>query len=118
MDKYTWEELEVFVRHEAGVNPKKIITKAHTIEGDLDITGDDAIEFMEHFFKQFPVKIGDFDFNRYFSGEGFSLIEIARMMVSKKRRQKYDKVPLTLGMLYLAISDGEWNTQRLEGVKF
>lgn len=114
MSQFTWNEFEDFVRREAGVSPKKILTKGHAVEGDLDITGDDAIEFMESFFDKFPVQVGDFEFNRYFSGEGFSLIEVARMVFSRKHQAKYDKVPLTLGMLYQAILDGEWNNQRLE----
>ncbi|VWC21580.1 acyl carrier protein [Burkholderia lata] len=116
MNQLTWNELETFVRRKAGVSPKETLTKCHAIEGDLDITGDDAVEFMESFFEKFPVQVGDFDFNRYFSGEGFSLIEVALMAFSRKRRAKYDKVPLTLGMLYQAILDGEWNNLRLESL--
>lgn len=116
MNQFTWNELEGFVRREAGVSAKKILTKGHAIEGDLDITGDDAVEFMERFFDKFPVQVGDSEFNRYFSGEGFSLIEVVRMAFSRKRREKYDKVPLTLGMLYQAILDGEWSNQRLESL--
>ncbi|MET1535903.1 DUF1493 family protein [Burkholderia sola] len=116
MSQFTWDEFEDFVRKEAGVSPKKNLTKDHAVEGDLDITGDDAVEFMERFFDKFPVQVGDFEFNRYFSGEGFSLIEVARMAFSRKRREKYDKVPLTLGMLYQAILDGEWSNQRLESL--
>ncbi|KWU29080.1 DUF1493 family protein [Burkholderia cenocepacia] len=116
MSQFTWDEFEDFVRKEAGVSPKKNLTKDHAVEGDLDITGDDAVEFMERFFDKFPVQVGDFEFNRYFSEEGFSLIEVARMAFSRKRREKYDKVPLTLGMLYQAILDGEWSTQRLESL--
>jgi len=116
MNQLTWDEFEAFVRKEAGVSPKEILTKDHAVEGDLDITGDDAVEFMESFFEKFPVQAGDFEFNRYFSGEGFSLIEVALMAFSRKRRKKYDKVPLTLCMLYQAIWDGEWNNQRLESL--
>ncbi|WP_175977876.1 DUF1493 family protein [Burkholderia sp. BCC1047] len=116
MSQFTWNEFEDFVRRGTGVSPKKILTKSHAIEGDLDITGDDAVEFMERFFNKFPVQVGDFEFNRYFSEEGFSLIEVARTVFSRKHRKKYDKVPLTLGMLYQAILDGEWNNQRLESL--
>ncbi|WP_269506497.1 DUF1493 family protein [Burkholderia sp. IMCC1007] len=116
MSQLTWNEFEDFVKREAGVSPEKILTKGHAVEGELDITDDDAVEFMESFFDKFPVQVEDFELNRYFSGEGFSLIEVALMAFSRKRREKYDKVPLTLGMLYQAILDGEWNNQRLESL--
>lgn len=114
MNKYTWEALEVFVRHEAGLSSTHHLAASTTIEDELGITGDDAIAFMTHFFETFPIQTGDFDFNRYFCEEGFNPFEIVLLFFSKNRRQKYIKVPLTLEMLYLAISDGKWNIERLE----
>ena len=96
MSQFTWNEFEDFVRREAGVSPQKILAKDHAVEGDLDITGDDAVEFMERFFDKFPVQVGDFEFNRYFSGEGFSLIEVARMAFSRMERPHVSEDTRTL----------------------
>jgi len=43
-----------------------------SIEDDLGITGDDAIEFMEKFADRYKVDLSDFKFTKYFSPEGVS----------------------------------------------
>jgi len=112
-----WNELESFVIKQAGVSNKKILTKLITLEDDLDITGDDADDFMGKFFSQFKVDHGDFSLDRYFCGEGFNPFEMIAMIFSKKTRKKYDKEPVTLGMLEAAISAGVWNSEQLASVR-
>lgn len=65
-------ELEDFARRESGVFPSKILNQLTTIEDDLQITGDDAVDFMEKFFDKFEVDYEAFDFQRYFNGEGLN----------------------------------------------
>ena len=43
-----------------------------SIEDELGITGDDAIEFMEKFAAKYKVDLSDFEVSKYFSPEGFS----------------------------------------------
>ncbi|WP_321968053.1 DUF1493 family protein [Burkholderia cepacia] len=116
MNNSFWDELKQFVARNADIGIKKSLTRSTLVERDLDITGDDAIDFMNKFFNNFCVQTGDFSFERYFSGEGFNLIDIVLMLISKKARMKYHKVPLTLGMLHQAIVDGRWDCGRLESI--
>lgn len=57
--------VEAFARKESGVLPGRNLHSETTIEDDLSITGDDAVEFMETFFAEFGVDSSGFDF-----GEG------------------------------------------------
>ncbi|QNF31853.1 DUF1493 family protein [Adhaeribacter swui] len=41
-----------------------------SIENDLGITGDDAVELLEKFAQKFKVDLDGFDFSKYFSPEG------------------------------------------------
>ncbi|SAK41062.1 acyl carrier protein [Caballeronia pedi] len=107
-----WGQLELFVRSETGA--RKVLTRQLTLEKDLDLTGDDADDFMGKFFEKFEVKHGDFDLNRYFSGEGFNPFVIIGFLFSRKLRQQYEKVPLTLSMLEKAIEAGIWKSGSLE----
>ncbi|WP_028218230.1 DUF1493 family protein [Paraburkholderia oxyphila] len=115
MTTQTWMELESFTRTEAGVRASKPVTASDRLEDDLDLTGDDADEFMGKFFERFPVKPGDYEFSRYFSEEGFNLLAILAMPFSRKQQKKYDKQPLTVGMLERAINLGVWDSEKLAG---
>lgn len=68
---------------------------------DLEITGVDADEFMNSFFKTFGVQIGDFDFCEYFEGEGF-----LSFFAFKNKKTK----PITLEMLEKAARKGVWKS--------
>ncbi|MFM0069402.1 DUF1493 family protein [Paraburkholderia aspalathi] len=80
-----------------------------SLENDLDLTGDEADDFMGKFFEKFKVEPGDYDFRRYFSEEGFNLFATIAMPFFKKKRKKYDKDPLTVAMLERAINSGVWD---------
>jgi hypothetical protein len=109
----TWIKLELFVRKEAGLSPKKIVRPTDSLKNDLDLTGDDANDFMAKFFDQFKVEPGDYTFRQYFCEEGFNIIGIVPLLFSKKARKKYDKEPLTLAMLERAIDLGTWDSKKL-----
>lgn len=111
----TWIELETFIRKEAGIRASRPVNRSDRLEDDLDLTGDDADDFMGKFFERFPVKYGDYEFHRYFSEEGFNLFSILLLSFSKKQRKKYEKEALTVGMLEHAIHLGVWDSKRLAG---
>ena len=60
-----WEKLEPFIRKETGIFAKTKLHRQTDLEDDLDITGDEAMDFMDEFFKYFHVDEGDFDTWRY-----------------------------------------------------
>ncbi|WP_039789250.1 DUF1493 family protein [Herbaspirillum huttiense] len=116
MRNITWERFEAWVRKENGTNPKTPLTRDTQLNNDLDVTGDDAVDFMQHFFEEFTVDYGDYSFDRYFVAEGFSPLELLLLLVSKKKRASYDRPPVTLRMLHQAALDGRWNCARLEAL--
>ncbi len=109
----TWIQLESFVRREIGMRPYWPVHRADRLEQDLDVTGDDANDFMRKFFARFPVEPGDYAFDRYFCQAGFKPFELLARPFSRKLRRKYDKQALTVGMLEHAIELGVWDSRRL-----
>ncbi|WCM89052.1 DUF1493 family protein [Acidovorax sp. NCPPB 3576] len=110
-------ELEDFARRESGVFPSKILNQLTTIEDDLQITGDDAVDFMEKFFDKFEVDYEAFDFQRYFNGEGlnpFKMLLLPFPGFRAKLKKEVIKVPLTLGMLAKAVELKRWDAKKIE----
>lgn len=116
MRAIAWERLEAWVRKENSTSPKKLITRDTQLYNDLDVDGEEAVDFMEHFFAEFSIDYGDYNFDHYFVAEGFSPLEIFLLMISKKKRASYDRPPITLGMLQQAALDGRWNCARLDSL--
>jgi len=112
MANHTWEDLESFVRKEACVSPKKAITPESTIETDLGQQGDDADEFMQHFFDAFHLDRGDYDFHRYFLMEGEGILYHVVMKLLRKPHS-LKRETLTVGMLHQALIDGRWDSKAL-----
>ena len=112
MASHTWEDLESFVRREACVSTKKAITPESTIETDLGQQGDDADEFMQHFFEAFHLDRGDYDFHRYFLMEGEGILYHLVMKILRKPHS-FKRETLTVGMLHRALIDGSWDSQAL-----
>lgn len=112
MASHTWEDLESFVRKEACVSPKKAITPESTIETDLGQQGDDADEFMQHFFEAFHLDRGDYDFHRYFlmEGEGILYHLIMKLL---RRPHSFKREAMTVGMLHKALIAGKWDSVAL-----
>ena len=112
MGIHTWEDLESFVRKDACISPKKAITPDSTIEDDLGQQGDDADEFMQHFFELSGVDRGDYDFHRYFLMEGEGILYHLMMKVLRKPHSlKREK--MTVGMLHSALVNGRWDSEAL-----
>ncbi len=82
------------------------------INRELGIEGDDANEVMPEFFERFSINIDDYDPYRYFVPEGYDLFAFRR---GQDRR---GRIPITLGMLYLAAQSKFWNTKELESMKY
>lgn len=112
MERYTWEDLESFVRKEACISPKKSITQGSTVEDDLGQQGDDADEFMQHFFEVFGVDRGDYDFHRYFLMEGEGIL-YHLLMKLRGKPHTFKRETLTVGMLYNAMVSGKWSAEAL-----
>lgn len=107
-------EIEDFARKESGIFPRKKINQSTTIEDDLDITGDDAIDFMGKFFDKFEVDYQGFFFDRYFTEEGLNPFKIF-LLPFPSFRKKMKKVPITLGMLAKAVELKRWDAEKIEG---
>lgn len=110
MTDATLAALTAFIRQSTGLPEGRRISRTDSLERDLDLTGDEAFDFMEKFLEHFGIERGDYAFQRYFCAEGFNLLEILAMPFSRKTRQKYDRRPLTVGMLERAIDAGVWDT--------
>lgn len=116
MNHLTWDSFEAWVRQRHGTSDQMHLVRTTTLTGDMHLTGDEAADFIDRYFAAFSIDPGDYRFDRYFLGEGFNLIEVIHMALSKKKRAKYERTPLTLGMLYQAALDGKWNCARLEAL--
>jgi len=110
------EELEAFVRKEAGLSAKKELHPKTRLFEDLGQTGDDASELMVRFFKEFGVEAANFDFHRYFLMEGEGPLYALIRTIFMRKRHRLERHAITLGMLDQAIRDKIWNCERLEGL--
>ncbi|MDA8445061.1 DUF1493 family protein [Paracidovorax valerianellae] len=73
---------------------------------DMGLTGDDAFQFMETFASKFNVDKGDYRSSDYFGSEGLWLLSIFK--------KPAPTLPITLGMLFIAAREGNWDAQRLQ----
>jgi acyl carrier protein len=81
------------------------LTKDTTVEEELKITGDDAVDFLIAYGKNFNVDVSHFMAADYFDGEGDVILPaIIRIMTGKK---KPFKKTLTLGHLEKGIMAGK-----------
>lgn len=97
---------------EFGANAFKDLSFSTDLNRDLGIEGDDANELMPEFFQRFSVELRDYDPYRYFVPEGYDLLSFRR---GKERR---GKIPIKLGMLYLAAKTQTWDPTLLEQVSY
>ncbi|WP_233409928.1 MULTISPECIES: DUF1493 family protein [Burkholderia] len=113
LESMRWDEIEVFVRSEVGLGKSMPLSAAMRLWEDLGQTGDEADDFMGHFFERFSIDTGDFDFHRYFLMEGEGpLYSLFRRWVLRKPHD-LKREPITLAMLYRAVVDRKWGTRRL-----
>ncbi len=104
------QQLLQLLHEEIGLPKHKTIRLQTSLNFDLGCDGSEAKQLMETLEQEFALDLGDYDTYRYFNPPVFD--------VFLKRRSKGhgDKVPLTIGMLYLAIKTHSWDTQTLENL--
>lgn len=84
MNSMIFARIKEFTIKQTGVSVKKVVENAE-IENDLGVSGDDAIDFIVAFGKEFNVNISGFMAADYFSPEGDSILPaILRMFTGKK----------------------------------
>lgn len=94
----TLENLISFIKKERYEDNE--ILPQNTLLTDLGIDGDDAVELLMNFQKNFNVSFESFNFNNYFYGEGFSFFSfstIFKTLLGKPREIKHE---LTIQELY------------------
>lgn len=90
---------------------KHQITRETYLEKDLGISGDDAIEFLLDYGKKFNVNMSGFDFKKYFTPEGDSLLPTIIKTISGKKESKIKE--LTVGDLERGIIAGRLNEETI-----
>jgi acyl carrier protein len=92
-----------------------LLERTTKIEKDLRITGDDAVEFIFAFSKQFNVDVSNFMMTEYFEPEGDKLAgAIIRMFTGKKKAKNKE---LLLGDLERAVEAGKLDNTVIESAK-
>ena len=90
MSDEIFNRLKAFVTKQAAVEDEEV-TRDARIEGDLGVYGDDAVEFIIAFGKEFNVDVSKFMAAKYFSSEGdFILPAIIRFFTRKKKPKQKD----------------------------
>lgn len=112
MNDEIFEKLKKFVVEERWENDFPLIAST-TVERELKITGDDAVEFLIAYGKEFSVDVTYFMAADYFDGEGTDFLSpIVRAITGKKEQPK--KI-LTLGHLAKGILAGRLDEEVING---
>ncbi len=104
------QQLLQLLHEEIGLPRHKTIRLQTSINFDLGCDGSEAKQLMEALEQEFALDLGDFDTYRYFNPPTFDVF------LKRRAKGRGEKVPLTLGMLYLAIKTHNWDTQTLENL--
>lgn len=99
-----FSKLKDFVIKQSCVNDEEI-TLETTLGDDLGVSGDDAVEFIIAFGKEFNVDVSHFKAANYFEPEGDVILpSVLRFLTGKK---KQSRKTLTVGHLEKAIVAGK-----------
>jgi len=98
------KELKDFVIKESFVDDIELINTTD-VQEDLDICGDDAIDFLVAFGKEFNVDLSNFYADKYFKPEGDPIFPAIVRLFTGKKATKY--LSLTLGDMEEAIKKGK-----------
>jgi hypothetical protein len=104
------QQLLQLLHEEIGLPKHKTIRLQTSINFDLGCDGAEAKQFMEAVEEEFALDMGDYDAYRYFNPPVFDVF------LKHRAKGRGDKIPLTIGMLYLAIKTQRWDTQTLENL--
>ncbi len=93
----TLEEVKAFVR-EFWYEPKRGLSAETSLNDDLGMDGDDAIEFMQAFSQRFKVDLTDFPYSKHFGPEAPATpLSVIESFVRRVRTGRWtDLTPLTL----------------------
>nr|WP_262416777.1 DUF1493 family protein [Pseudomonas sp. P867] len=104
------QHLLQLLHEEIGLPQHKTISLQTSLNFDLACDGVEAKQFMEALEQDFGVDLSDYDAYRYFQPPMFDVF------LKRRAKGRGDKIPLTIGMLYLAIKTQRWDTQTLENL--
>lgn len=103
MNEETFRKVKKFTVKQAAVEEEEV-TESASLEDDLGVSGDDAVEFLIAFGKEFNVDVSKFMAADYFSPEGdFILPAIIRFFTGKRKRERKK---LTVLQLAKAVEAG------------
>ena len=112
MNDEIFERIKGLVSESQAIKPNRI-TRATRLELDLGIYGDDAIELLVAYGKEFNVDLSNFKVAEYFSGEGLDVEELFVKLftgaISKKE--------LTISDLEKGVIAGKLNEEVINGNK-
>jgi len=104
------QQLLQLLHEEIGLPEHKTLRLETAINLDLGCDGAEANQLMEALEQDFAVDLNDYDAYRYFQPPVFDVF------LKHRAKGRGDKIPLTIGMLYLAIKAQRWDTQTLENL--
>jgi acyl carrier protein len=110
MKKGIFESVKEFTTKQSGIKEDKIKEDA-SLENDLGIYGDDAVEFIIAFGKEFNVDVSRFMAADYFSGEGIDFINPLIRGLAGQRVPK--KKILTIRHLEKAVESGRLDEETI-----
>ena len=104
------QQLLQLLHEEVGLPKHKTIRLKTSLNFDLGCDGAQARQFMEVLEQTFDLDLGDYDAYRYFNPPVFDVF------LKHRAKGRGEKMPLTIGMLYLAVKTQGWDTQTLENL--
>lgn len=104
------QQLLQLLHEEVGLPKHKTIRLKTSLNFDLGCDGAQARQFMEALEQTFDLDLGDYDAYRYFNPPVFDVF------LKHRAKGRGEKMPLTIGMLYLAVKTQGWDTQTLENL--
>jgi hypothetical protein len=104
------QQLLQLLHEEIGLPKHKTLRLKTSLNFDLGCDGAEARQFMEALEQTFDLDLGDYDAYRYFNPPVFDVF------LKHRAKGRGEKMPLTIGMLYLAIKTQSWDTQTLENL--
>lgn len=107
-DDHEMQQLLQLLHEEIGLPQHKAVRLQTSINFDLSCDGAEANQLMEAVEQAFELDLGDYDAYRYFNPPVFDVF------LKHRAKGRGKKIPLTIGMLHLAIKAHGWDTQTLE----
>jgi len=108
MNEEIFNRVKRFTVKQAAVGEEEV-TEDASLENDLGVHGDDAVEFIVAFGKEFNVDVSEFMAADYFSPEGDTILPaILRLFTGEKKRKQKN---LTIGHLMKAAMAGHLNEE-------